>query len=157
MFGGDEDEERIKRGSTASTVAGLVTGGACWAYIDGAATGAPSDNVTAGVSGYSWLLPLLALLAYLLINGMSWTQLVDEESGTRARARLFLLLAVFIQLAALAVSGLIMGTQYLDKESGVNKWSGISIFASVFLITLAAWGQRLATLPPKDETMTLLG
>ncbi|CAE7922930.1 unnamed protein product, partial [Symbiodinium sp. KB8] len=128
-------------------------GAAIWIYVDGAAMGATS-SITQSVTGYSWILIVCSILAYLMINAMAWSQLIDEDSGTTTRARLFLIVAVVIQLVVLCMGGFVLGTVYLSKEhSGmVDAWGGVSIFVSNLLIALACWGQRLATLPPKDDS-----
>lgn len=133
--------------------AAAQVGAGVWIYVDGAAMGS-SSTITQSVSGYSWILIVCNILAYLMINGMAWSQLIDEDSSTTTRARLFLIFAVVIQLVVLCMGGFVLGTVYLSKEhSGmVDAWGGVSIFVSNLLIALACWGQRLATLPPKDDS-----
>lgn len=136
----------------------MQAGAGCWVYIDGAATGADSA-ITTSVSGYSWILIVVSLLAYLMINGMSWGDLVQEdEPSTSSRAKLFLLLAVIMQIGMITAGALVMGTVYLNKaNAGVDTWGGISIFAGNLAIGMACWLQRLSTLPSRGESAGLLG
>ena len=125
-----------------------------WVYIDGAAVGSGS-SITTSVSGYSWILLIISLLAYVMINGMSWIDLVDEERGVSGRARLFLVFSVILQASALMTAAIVMGTVYLDdKNRGkVDEWSDVSLFLGNLLVAFACWMQRLNTLPPRDEAM----
>jgi hypothetical protein len=179
MFGGATDGEQLaKRSATASTVAGLVVsvfsgpslqavpqlalcvqaGAGCWVYIDGAAYGVNVLHLgtVSGVTGYSWILLVTSLLSYVMINGVSWSQLVsDDDPPARTRSRVFLIIAITIQLVGLAMGGLIMGQVYLSNKDGdahTYPWGGVSVFLSTLLIACACWGQRLASLPPRDDS-----
>jgi len=129
-------------------------GAGAWVYIDGAAVGSGSA-ITTSVSGYSWILIIISLLSYVMINGMSWTDLVDEERSVSGRARLFLIFSVLLQAGALTTAAIVMGTVYLDEKNQgkVQEWSGISLFLGNMLVAFGCWFQRLNTLPPRDEAM----
>jgi len=93
------------------------------------------------------------LLAHLLLNGMSFSELVsdtDDSPGVATRARLLLILIVVIQCVVLAIACFVMATVYLEKIDGAEQWAGISLFVSQLLMAVAAWVQRLATLPPRE-------
>ena len=94
------------------------------------------------------------LVAYLLLNGMRFSELVadsDDMPGVAARARLLLIFVVVLQCVILAVSCYVMASVYLDNVTGPEQWAGISLFLSQLLMAAGAWTQRLATLPKRDD------
>jgi membrane-anchored protein YejM (alkaline phosphatase superfamily) len=106
--------------------------------------------VEAQVVGYSWIFPIIMGLAHLMINGMNFTELMTDEDrpGVATRARLFLMLAVVMQIAMVFASAMIMGQVYLtDNKDTANRWSGISLLLSQIIMFVACWTQRLPTLP----------
>lgn len=99
--------------------------------------------------GYSWLPLAGASLAFIMLNGMKWSELNEEsvaDPRTAAKARIFLLLTLFIAMGSIAGGGVLMGTQFLNKGDPCA-WAGISCFLGTLLILLSAFGMRWGTLP----------
>lgn len=89
-------------------------------------------------------------LAHVMINGMSFSELIQDEDrpGVATRSRLFLMLAVGLQIAMIFASAMIMGqTYFTDNKDTANRWSGISLLLSQIIMFVACWAQRLPTLP----------
>lgn len=83
---------------------------------------------------------------------MKWSELRDDnvsDPKTAVKARIFLLFALLITMAALAGAVFIMVDRFL-RVDGTYQWAGISCFVGTLMISLANFIQRFGTLPPSD-------
>jgi hypothetical protein len=83
-------DEGAGRRAAASIVSGLIFGAAWWLLIDGYSScqyqpGADCSNAS-GSAGYAWLPPFGATLAFVMINGMKWSDLRGEPGSCVVRA-----------------------------------------------------------------------
>lgn len=70
----------------------------------------PRDSVTE-TQGYAWIPLLGATIVFLMINGMKWSELREDgmnDPRTAAKARIFLIAALFIACGSIAGSGFLM-------------------------------------------------
>jgi len=103
---------------------------------------------TTSTQGYAWL-PLAGVtVAFVMLNGMKWSELYHEEGRIAGMARIFVVLAILIALASFAGAAVIL-EKMLSADTGY-KWSGISCFVGTMLLMLSAFGMRFGTLPPAD-------
>jgi ABC-type enterochelin transport system permease subunit len=117
-----------------------------------------SDSTTSAVVGYSWLFPVLMTVAHVMVNGLRFSDLVksaEDEPGVAAKTRVFLIIAIVLQIVVLAVCGYVMGQEYLSVKSAEDApkftWGGVSLFTSQVVMFVAAWMQRLFSLPPSES------
>ena len=132
-----------------SILAGLFFGAGWWALIDGVAVGQQlGDNATAVAAGYSWLPLFGASVAFFMVNGMTWGELQDNEAqpATAAKARIFLLCALFVLIASMAGAAFIMVQKFL-QVSGSYQWAGISGLVGTMLLAVATFVMRFGTIP----------
>ena len=139
----------VRQGSW-SLVGGLLVGAGWWCMIDGVGVGANfvKDPAAAAAASYAWLPLLGAMVAFLMLNCMMWSELQDNprQPTVAGKARVFLLLAIFVLLASLAGSVFVMVDKFLGKPE-TYQWAGISCFVGTLLIALAAFVMRFGTLP----------
>jgi len=138
------------RQGTWSLVGGLLVGAGWWCMIDGLGVGANfvGDPASAAAASYAWLPLLGALAAFLMINCMMWGELQDNprEPTVAGKARVFLLLALFVLIASVAGAAFIMVDKFLSHADSFQ-WAGVSCFVGTLLIALAAFVMRFGTLP----------
>lgn len=151
----DSDDVLKARNAGFSIFAGLLFGAAWWVFIDGFSMGVNvlNDATSNKAAGYAWLPLFGASLVYLMINGMRWSELRDDmvaDPRTAAKARIFLIFALFVAMACVAGAVFIMVDKFLSVE-GTYAWAGISTVVGTLLILLAAFVQRFGTLPPSDS------
>lgn len=139
-------------GTAVASLVHLQFGAGWWVFIDGYGIGVnvANDAAASATAGYSWLPLFGATLAYIMVNGMKWTELKDDyvDSRVAAKARIFLLSALLIMIGSMAGAAVLMVDKFL-KDDGSYKWAGISSFVGTMLIILATWIQRFGTLPPE--------
>lgn len=106
---------------------------------------------TSGTVGYAWLPLAGATVSFLMINGMKWSELRDDDDQPRvaAMARIFLIFALLIGIVSFAGSAIIMSDKFLRADTGY-KWAGISCLIGTLLVLGSGFGMRLGTLPPAD-------
>lgn len=102
--------------------------------IDGYAWGlSPSCSSQAAVSatqGYAWLPLAGATLVFMGVNGMKWSELRDDtvsgDARAAAKARVFLLVLLFVACACIAGAGFLMSDKCvgLMSEKGVVRRGG---------------------------------
>lgn len=148
-----DDDSYSKKSSLASIVAGIIYGAAWWIFIDGYATCTGDCGPTDETKGYAWLPLFGATISFFMINGMRWSELrADDLTGdnrTAAKAKLFLLFALFIGMICVAGAGFLMGVRFLKSDTAYH-WSGVSCFVGTMMILLSAFIMRAGTKPPTD-------
>mmetsp|Transcript_148369 Transcript_148369/g.360166 ORF Transcript_148369/g.360166 Transcript_148369/m.360166 type:complete len:155 (-) Transcript_148369:144-608(-) len=152
MFGGmmGDDEADLKKARNMALIAGVIFGIGWWVYIDGAAWGsAQNDPVADKAAGYHWLPGLGVTIAFVMINGMRWQELSDENPSVATRARCFLISALVIALACISVSLFIMVEVFINDDT-LATWTGISVFIQCLLIFVAAFVMRAGNMPASD-------
>lgn len=102
-----------------SVLWGMVFGAGWWVFIDGYASCMSADtscDAARATRGYAWLPLLGATLSFIMVNGMRWSELRDDvaDASTTAKARIFLIFALLIDIAVLAGSGFIVSDRFLQ-------------------------------------------
>jgi len=116
----------VRQGSW-SLVGGLFVGAGWWCLIDGLGVGSSflKDPASAAAASYAWLPLLGAMVAFLMINCMMWGELQDNprQPTVAGKARVFLLVALFVLMASVAGAAFIMVDKFLS-QSGAYNWAG---------------------------------
>ena len=114
-------QDDSKRFSLVSILGGLLFAAGWWILIDGYSWGQNVCGGSPGVSatqGYAWLPLFGATIVFVMINGMKWSEL-DEDSvadpRVSAKARIFLIVALFIACGSVAGSGVLMGNMCVGE------------------------------------------
>jgi hypothetical protein len=143
------DVVAVRQGSW-SLVGGLFFGAGWWCLIDGFGVGANfvGDAASAAAASYAWLPLLGAMIAFLMVNCMMWGELQDNprEPTVAGKARIFLLLALFVLMASVAGAAFVMVDKFLTHPESYQ-WAGISVLVGTLLIALATFVMRFGTLP----------
>jgi len=133
-----------------SLVGGVLVGAGWWVLVDGYGVGSGflGDEASKGSASYAWLPLLGAVIAFLMTNCMIWSELQDNprQPSVAPKARLFLLLALFVLVGSMAGALFIMVDKFLSKP-GSYIWAGVSCFLGTLLIALATFVMRFGTIP----------
>jgi len=145
-----------------------------WILIDGYAYGASTGSpAAAATQGYGWLPPFGATITFVMMNGMRWSELREDVTGdttAAAKAKLFLILSLFIACGSVVGAAVLMVSQcawafdcawrtaltWLSQSNkftaaeDITPWTGISCLVSTLVIILASWIMRIGTLPPSE-------
>jgi uncharacterized membrane protein len=139
-----------------SLIAGVVFGAGWWAFFDGIGYGVAfaNDDASRAAQGYAWLPLFGATIAFVMINAMMWSELRDNERAptVAAKARIFLLVALFVMMASIAGAAFIMVDKFLARN-GTYQWAGISVLVGTLLVSLATFVMRFGTVPVGVENM----
>ena len=116
----------VRQGSW-SLVGGLLLGAGWWCVVDGLGVGSSflKDPASVAAASYAWLPLLGAMVAFLMINCMMWGELQDNprQPTVAGKARVFLLLALFVLMASVAGAAFIMVDKFLS-QTGAYNWAG---------------------------------
>ena len=116
----------VRQGSW-SLVGGLLLGAGWWCVVDGLGVGSSflKDPASVAAASYAWLPLLGAMVAFLMINCMMWNELQDNprQPTVAGKARIFLLLALFVLMASVAGAAFIMVDKFLSRDGAYN-WAG---------------------------------
>lgn len=147
------DDEVIKnRQAGFSIFAGVVFAAGWWIFIDGFNMGSQvlKDSASVNAQGYAWLPLFGATMVFLMLNGMKWSELDENnvtDPRTSAKARIFLVFTMFLSFVCIGGSAFLMADKFLRAE-GAYQWAGISCLVGTLTILLSAFIMRYGTLPP---------
>lgn len=147
------DDEVVKHRQAAYSIAsGVLFAAGWWVFIDGFNMGQQvlKDAATTASSGFAWLPLFGATLVFLMLNGMKWSELDENnvtDPRTSAKARIFLVVTMFLSFACIGGSAFLMVDKFLRVE-GAYQWAGISCLVGTLVILLSAFTMRFGTLPP---------
>eukprot|EP01029_Cantina_marsupialis_P027198 TRINITY_DN7541_c0_g2_i1.p1 TRINITY_DN7541_c0_g2~~TRINITY_DN7541_c0_g2_i1.p1 ORF type:complete len:140 (-),score=39.78 TRINITY_DN7541_c0_g2_i1:219-638(-) len=139
MWGGGEVNK--SKATFSSLIAGIIFGMSWWVYLDGQLD-CDEDNCA---ETYDWLPGVGTTLAFIIINGIHWPDLTDEEGSTQCKSRTLLMIAVIIALGSIAAALVIM----VDVFDG-EKWTGAALLIQNVGIFIATFIMRFGTMPVEE-------
>jgi Uncharacterised protein family (UPF0220) len=147
-----EDSSIIRRNQIFALVGGFLFGAGWWIFIDGYSYGNYiGDATTSQTAAYAWVPLFGATIAYVMLNGMKWSDLKGDfgDESTAVKTKIFLLFTILIAFGCIAGSAALMQQKFL-AVSGAYNWAGISVFVGTMVILCGAFLQRFGTIPPSE-------
>ena len=115
-----------------SLTAGAMVGAGWWLYINAAVVGRERGGETKEALGYSWIPGVLTTIAFVLINGLLWSDMTHEERGARVKARLLLVFAILMQLGSVIWVVYMLAEQYTSADP--YTFGGVALILQIALI-----------------------
>ena len=132
----------------------IQVGVAWWLYIDAMIYGSSvTDSTTGKILGYSWVPGLGLNIAFVMVNGLNWEQLSEENammfhgSNNTAKARCFLMFAIMLSFMSMGGALAIMIGEFVQQDAAPPEGSypGIAIFVQCLLTFVATFVMRVGT------------